>query len=195
MKISFLLAYLLALILLVWSLVARNYEFLFYAITVFVLVILVQLGDRKVGFHPLLRWGFDLWIVLHILGGLFPINGSVMYSLMLVDLVGPPYSLIKYDQLVHAYCYFIAALLLWQLVTRTISAKHGVLLKALIVLAAAGIGALNEIIEFIATVSVPETNVGGYENTLIDIICNFIGALLAVLVFKKLSPDSSTASD
>jgi len=185
MKISFLLAYLLAAILLGWSLFAGNYEFLFYAVTVFVLVILVQLGDRRVGFHPLLLWGFDFWIVLHILGGLFPINGSVLYSLVLVDLVGPPYSLIKYDQLVHAYCYFIAALLLWQLVTQAIHSKPGMLLKALIVLAAAGIGALNEVIEFIATISVPETNVGGYENTLIDIICNFIGALLAVLLFER----------
>jgi len=195
MKISFLLAYLLASILLVWSLVAQNYEFLFYAVTVFVLVILVQLGDRKVGFHPLLLWGFDLWIVLHILGGLYPINGSVLYSLVLVDLVGPPYSLFKYDQLVHAYCYFIAALLLWQLVSQTLSVKSGLLLKALIVLAAAGIGALNEVIEFIATVSVPETNVGGYENTLIDIICNFIGALLAVLLFEKLITERASIKD
>jgi len=45
----------------------------------------------------------------------------------------------------------------------------------LVVLMGSGIGAVNEIIEFIAVKSVPETNVGGYDNTLWDLIFNLFG--------------------
>ena len=52
----------------------------------------------------------------------------------------------------------------------------------LMVLSAAsalGFGALNEVIEFIATLLVPETNVGGYRNTGWDLIANLCGATIA----------------
>jgi len=50
-----------------------------------------------------------------------------------------------------------------------------------------GAGALNEIVEFVATVLVPETNVGGYYNTALDLVFNAAGALVAGLYifFKK----------
>ena len=43
-----------------------------------------------------------------------------------------------------------------------------------------GLGSLNELIEFAATLTVPETNVGGYINTGWDLVANFVGALTAV---------------
>ena len=45
--------------------------------------------------------------------------------------------------------------------------------------AALGFGALNEVVEFAATMLVPETNVGGYENTGWDLVSNLVGVLLA----------------
>jgi putative membrane protein len=50
-----------------------------------------------------------------------------------------------------------------------------------------GLGAINEVLEFLAVVSVPDTNVGGYENTALDLVCNLLGALLAVifLAFRR----------
>ena len=42
-----------------------------------------------------------------------------------------------------------------------------------------GFGALNEVIEFIATLMVPNTNVGGYVNTGWDLVANMIGASVA----------------
>jgi putative membrane protein len=100
--------------------------------------------------------------------------------------VGEPYSLLKYDQVVHTYCYTVIALLLWPVVTHI--AKPGAGHKTLVfltVLAATGIGGINEIIEFSATVLVPDTNVGNYENNAIDIVANLIGALLAVPFLKR----------
>jgi hypothetical protein len=42
-----------------------------------------------------------------------------------------------------------------------------------------GFGALNEVVEFVATLLIPETNVGGYRNTGWDLVSNLIGATTA----------------
>ena len=50
--------------------------------------------------------------------------------------------------------------------------------------AAMGFGALNEVVEFIATLLVPETNVGGYINTGWDLVSNLCGTILAALAIR-----------
>jgi hypothetical protein len=42
-----------------------------------------------------------------------------------------------------------------------------------------GFGAFNEVIEFAATQTVPETNVGGYVNTGWDLVSNMVGSFIA----------------
>lgn len=185
MRKPFLFAYTLAAILGIWSLIDQNYEFLIYAIISLALVTLIYLGGRKFTFSPALLWGFNLWLLLHILGGLWQVNDGVLYSLVLIDIVGEPYSILKYDQLVHAYCYFIIALLLWRVVAAAGLDAPRWLLAVLTVLAANGVGGINEIVEFSATVLVPNTNVGGYENTAIDLVANLLGACLAIPFFKE----------
>lgn len=185
MRLPLIVAYLLAAALLGWAALKGNGEFLLYGITVLVVVGLLQRGDRTLHFPTWILWGVNGWIVMHILGGLMPVGDGVMYSWVMVDLVGPPYSILKYDQLVHAYCYFIVSLLLWQVVRGLNSDRSFGLLATLTVLAACGIGSFNEIIEFTATVLMTETNVGDYTNTALDIVCNFLGALLAVAFFRR----------
>jgi hypothetical protein len=57
-------------------------------------------------------------------------------------------------------------------------------LSIIVVAAGLGAGALNEIIEFLATVLVPETNVGGYINTALDLVSNLVGATIAMVVIR-----------
>jgi hypothetical protein len=38
---------------------------------------------------------------------------------------------------------------------------------------------VNEVVEFVATLLIPETNVGGYRNTGWDLVSNLIGATTA----------------
>lgn len=185
LRLPFLVAYVLTAALLLWSVFSVNMEFLFYGITVLVLTGLLHYGDRHFSFDGWVLWGFDLWIILHILGGLLPVGDSVLYSWVLIDIVGEPYSILKYDQLVHTYCYFIAALLMWRVVLSFNSPGSFTAIAMVTVLAASGVGGVNEIIEFLATVFIPDTNVGGYENTAIDIVCNLLGACLAVPFFRK----------
>ena len=59
-------------------------------------------------------------------------------------------------------------------------------LGVLILCAAAGMGfgALNEVVEFIAVLTIPNTNVGGYENTGWDLVANLTGPVIAVLSIR-----------
>jgi len=149
-----------------------------------ILVALLHKGDQHFSFSSKVLWGFNVCIILHILGGLLPVGDSVLYSFVIIDLIGEPYSILKFDQLVHFYCYFIAALLMWKVVS-SLNQNSIVTASILTILAASGIGGLNEIIEFLATVFIPDTNVGGYENTAIDITFNFLGACAAIPFFKR----------
>ena len=74
MRKQLLFAYALTAALALWSILAANYEFLIYAVVSLALVVLINLGDRKFGFNGVVLWGFDLWIVLHILGGLWQVG-------------------------------------------------------------------------------------------------------------------------
>jgi hypothetical protein len=55
---------------------------------------------------------------------------------------------------------------------------------ALCAAAGMGFGALNEVIEFIAVLTLPNTNVGGYENTGWDLVANLVGTIIAALVIR-----------
>lgn len=188
MRLQFLMGYVLIGVLILWSVMAGNYEFVIYAAATIVLLGLLHWSDKKFHYSGTVLWLFDVWLLMHILGGLLVVGGGVLYSLVLIPIVGEPYSILKYDQVVHAYCYFVVALLMWKVVTSSAkeTASFG-LLATITVLAATGIGGLNEIVEFLAVVAVPDTNVGGYENTAIDIVANFLGALLAVPFFRRLT--------
>ena len=49
------------------------------------------------------------------------------------------------------------------------------------VLAASSIGALNEIVEFLAVILLGSEGVGDYTNTAIDLVANLIGAIVGTL--------------
>jgi hypothetical protein len=52
------------------------------------------------------------------------------------------------------------------------------------VAAGMGFGAFNEMVEFIATRLLPETNIGDYENTGWDLVANFAGSLVAAALIR-----------
>ena len=57
-----------------------------------------------------------------------------------------------------------------------------------------GLGALNEIVEFTAVLTVPNTNVGGYYNTALDLVFNGAGAacaMIAIAIWTLSSPSKS----
>jgi len=167
----------------VWFLSIGNYEFIVYILTMLALITLVGTSLRKAGYPLAMLWALTIWGLAHMAGGGVPLNGSVLYNLHLVTLVeNENLFILKYDQLVHAYGFGVTAWLLWHLMVRHFPAtRHTMTAYVYPVFAAMGLGALNEMIEFSAVLMVPDTNVGGYYNTALDLVFNCAGAVLAIL--------------
>jgi len=87
----------------------------------------------------------------------------------------------RFDQLVHPYGTAVAALIAYFFI-----ARHAKLPRIWMVILAAfvamGLGALNEVIEFITKLTVPNTDVGGYNNTAIDLCTNMVGAIIGAAI-------------
>ena len=169
------------------ALAGGNLEFLFYIAVMFVLLALVWTVHRRVTLSSGALWALSLWGLAHMLGGLVPVPVSwpvnnesyVLYSLWLIP------GHLKYDQVVHAYGFGVTTWVCWQGLRTILSGATGSVrptLGLMVLCAAAGLGfgALNEVIEFAATLLVPETNVGGYFNTGWDLVANTVGATVAV---------------
>jgi len=182
MKLPYILGFLLAGSLTLLSIILQNHEFLLYAITVIGLVFVIYRTDRYFRFEPVVLWMFNLWLLMHILGGLASYRGVRFYDLVLLDLVGEPYHILKYDQFVHFYCYLVISFLMWNVVQKIASRNaNAVVVCVVTILAASSIGAVNEIIEFLAVVALGTDGVGGYTNTAIDLVANLMGAIVGTL--------------
>ena len=174
------------------SIVQGNHEFIFYIVVMVVLIGVMSLVHSRVKLTPALLWAFSVWGLAHMAGGLCPLpagwpyNGdhAVLYSLWLIP------ERLKYDQIVHAYGFGVTTWLCWHILRNGLRQPDGSALRptfGMLVLCAAagmGFGALNEVIEFIAVLTLPNTNVGGYENTGWDLVANLVGTIIAALVIR-----------
>ena len=158
-----------------------NREFLLYAATLAILILLVQGSDRRLGYPAGILWCFWLWLVMHMCGGFVHLGGVRLYDIRLVPLVGEPYQILRYDQFVHAFCYFTIGGILKTIVAAQAApgaSRRGLALLTL--LAALGVGAVNEIIEFTAVAWFRSDGVGDYFNNALDNVFNAAGALAAL---------------
>lgn len=173
-----------------WFLARGNYEFVVYVGTMALLIWLVARSLHSAAYPPAMLWALSLWGLAHMAGGGVEVGGSVLYALPILPVIETgEMTILKYDQIVHAYGFGVTAWVLWHLLVRFHPALHPS--RALLIfpaLAAMGLGAVNEIIEFAAVLLVPETNVGGYVNTALDLVFNALGAVLAMVLVARLAP-------
>ncbi len=170
-----------------WFLIRGNYEFVVYVLTMLILITLVGRSLRSAEYPLPMLWALSGWGLLHMAGGGVPVGESVLYSAQIIPItpVNGEMTLLKYDQIVHAYGFGVTAWVLWHLMRRHYPVLEGsATIYVYPALAAMGLGAVNEIIEFIAVLSVPETNVGGYFNTGWDLVANLVGAVAAAVVIR-----------
>ncbi|MCV2882198.1 DUF2238 domain-containing protein [Actibacterium sp. XHP0104] len=169
-----------------WFLSIGNYEFIWYIATMVGLILLVGINLRKAEFPVALLWALTLWGLAHMAGGGVKVGDSVLYSAMVIPFsVNGELSILKYDQIVHAYGFGTTAWLLWHLLTRHYPDTRGTWTAAVYpAFGAMGLGAVNEIIEFIAVLGIADTNVGGYYNTALDLVFNATGAIIAVVILS-----------
>lgn len=174
----------------IYFLSIQNYEFIFYIAVIFVIatVIILTLKDTK--FNYLALWGLSIWNFLHMLGGSLPIGGGkVLYNWRIIELInkGGDFYILKMDQVIHFYGFFVAAIIVYQLISNLFPKGH---LKRTIFLAwlgSMGLGALNEVIEFLAFITLSNTGVGDMYNTGFDLVFNMLGAFCGALLANYLS--------
>jgi hypothetical protein len=159
-----------------------NREFVFYLVVMLVLIGMTYAVHLRVVFSAGVLWLLAVWGLLHLMGGTVPVppeltDGgdakAVLYSLRLAD--GLP----RYDQATHAFGFFVATLASAQaLAVCTRPARVGIGFACAAALMGMGFGALNEVVEFAAVQTLPDTNVGDYTNTGWDMVSNALGAAL-----------------
>ncbi len=180
------LTYLFILGMVLYNINLGNYEFLVYGIVVGLLYYVLLKADKYYNLPNYSIWLFSIWIFTHFLGGAVHIGGTRLYDLILIDLVGSPFFILKYDQLIHAYTYFVISIIVYFMMKKHFQKGHNKSLIFFSILAAIGFGVLNEIIEFGMVVFADAADaVGGYYNTALDLVFNFIGAVLGVWFVHK----------
>ena len=159
-----------------------NYEFLLYVGVILVVAAWILWKQRSVQFDRTILWGLTIWGLMHMAGGNIHVRGDVLYSLQLFPLVSAPFHILRYDQVVHTFGFGVVTLVGYHVLRSYLREplQQWWALALLIVLIGSGVGAINEIVEFIAVLTVPETGVGGYHNTMLDLVFNLIGGLAAV---------------
>ncbi len=165
--------------LLIFSLIyfkRANYEFLVYSGFIFLLLIIIFLLHLKFDFSNFVLIGLSLIGLMHMIGGGIIVNGVRMYGHYVV------LGIIRYDKIVHFLGIFFAVFVFYELIKSNKINK--IALSIILVLSGIGIGAIYEIFEFILVVILPETGVGGYFNTMGDIIANSLGAISAVFLIN-----------
>ena len=167
-----------------WVFVAKmNYEFMAYVVVVGGAIAAVWLSLPRVPYTLDCLIGLTLWAGLHLAGGGIPIGAEGrLYDVMIWPL-WEHLEMLRYDQVVHVFGFGAATLLMHCLLAKSLRlpAAGKVGLVIVLLMAGLGVGAFNEIVEFIAVLSLPKTGVGSYTNTAMDLCANFVGAILAVI--------------
>jgi len=185
------------------SMASGNSEFVFYIVVMLVLIAAMALVHRRVGLSRGLLWALSAWGFMHMAGGLVPVPmdwpynppHAVLYSLWFIP------DLLKYDQVVHAFGFGVTTWLCWQALRSAARDHDGGPLRptaGVLTLCAAGgmgFGAFNEVIEFIATLTMPNTNVGGYVNTGWDLVANLVGCVIVACWIRWREGASAASSD
>jgi hypothetical protein len=152
-----------------------------YLQVVAALVVLTALADRAAQFSRPMVAALTSLVILHLVGGLMtPLgNAPTFYETWLIQ------GVVKFVQAVHLYgsavLTFACAHLVIGLLGDAVHRGRGLAFVA--ALMACGLGALNELVEFLFGLNNPHFFAGGMENTGWDLAFNLAGAVIgAVLI-------------
>lgn len=157
-------------------------EFIWYALIVVGLFFLV-IGTLPTSRFPKgVVWSLSVWALLHMAGGGIKIGTGVLYGLLLLPIYngGGEMILLKYDQVVHAFGFGVCAYIIFHFLRRYTADPYQFGIYAIAALGGIGLGVLNEIAEFVATILFPDNGVGGYVNTSLDLVFNTLGAVIVM---------------
>ena len=158
----------------------KNNELINYILLVLIVGFLIAYLDRKIKYTYGLLWGLSLWSSMHFAGGGIIVNGRALYDALLIPITNDVF---RYDQLVHIIGFGMATMLVYQTLKNNLKypIENRLVLGIVVIMAGLGIGAFNEIVEFIFTLINSNNDIGGYLNTSLDLVADLIGAFFAYL--------------
>jgi len=160
------------------AIVKKNFEFLFYAIILSSLIILIVSYYKKLHLTFIILGGLSILGFMHLAGGTIDINGTRLYDFWIIQ------DILKYDNIIHALSLFVVTFVAYSIVSPHLDLKtkhHPILLSLLLVLTALGIGSVNEILELGAVIFLgAQEGVGDYLNNALDLVFNLLGSIIAV---------------
>jgi uncharacterized membrane protein YjdF len=130
--------------------------------------------DRRYPFSRTVLAGLATWGFMHMAGGMMPVGDGILYQQWLLPFL-------RYDQLTHAIGFGFAGLAVREQFTPWLPHPRVSAVFTVVFLGGVAIGAINELLEFLLTRVVPDTNVGGFENTGWDLAANTVGSAVAAL--------------
>ena len=158
--------------------IRKNYEFLYYAVILSLLILTIVLYYKKLHLSPIILGGLSILGFMHLAGGVVYISGTKLYDLWIIQ------GILKYDNIVHSLGGFIATFVAYNIVNPHLDLKtkhHPILFSLLIILIALGIATINEILEFLAVIFLGvQEAVGDYFNNALDLVFNMLGSIIAV---------------
>ncbi|MCK4997062.1 DUF2238 domain-containing protein [Candidatus Pacearchaeota archaeon] len=161
-----------------------NFEFLGYCTVIIILFAIIIKTDKVYNYPIASVWLISIWVVIHSLGGSVYIAGTRAFDIVLINILGDPFFILKYDQFAHTFAFFTITIFCYYVLKKYI--KKGKALFITTVLMATGIGATYEIIEFAMVIFFDAGEaVGGYYNTVLDLVFNFTGSILSVIFSRK----------
>ncbi len=136
--------------------------------------------------HPLslaTRIGLGVFAVGHVAGGMVPVGDGVLYATWIVEPV------LRYDNVQHAIGFGFVGRATWEVLRPRLgpAGDDPHVTWWVVAMAACAFGAVNEIIEWTMTLTIPGTDVGGYDNTARDLVANLVGGL-AMATFTSRHP-------
>jgi hypothetical protein len=132
------------------------------------------------------RYHFPWWlltiiefgILIQFAGGLIHFGGARLYDHV--------FFYIRFDKYVHFTNAFIAAVAVIEIIKMKELPING-FIRFLTLLVVLGLGSLIEISEYMVTLTIPNTGVGGYDDNMRDLIANGCGGLFFLVLssFRK----------
>lgn len=144
-----------------------------YLAVIVVGAILVLALHVRFRFTRATRIGLAIFALTHVAGGMMAVGDDALYHWWLLE------PIIRYDSVQHAVGFGFVGRAFWEIFNRGLSAASRSRSVAwwIVVLGAGTFGAVNEIVEWIMTLTIPGTDVGGYDNTVRDLVADLVGGV------------------
>ncbi len=154
---------------------ANIHEFFIYAGVILLLILVTWNRFRHLNISSWVLLLIEIGILMHFAGAFIQVDGHRLYDSRFLD--------IRFDKYVHFVNAMIATLVTIHVFQKRQLQVGGFMLMVA-VLVVLGLGGINEIVEYIVTLTVEHNGVGAYHNNMLDLVANLLGSISAALVFR-----------